>query len=115
VFLLLFFLSLSPLSSFRILPSHDYHDDVFHTRVCNCFVDIYVCVCPTSGSFQGATLYENPDFVSPNLIRSNAKKAKSFKYTNKVDSKDWHKVKVQESELPVDPVDAVFKRDDSDE
>ncbi len=57
-------------------------------------------------------MYENPEFVSPNLIRSNAKKQKSFKYGNKVDSKDWHKEKKKEAVLPVDEIDGVFKADD---
>eukprot|EP00899_Mesostigma_viride_P025455 jgi/Mesvir1/6094/Mv00811-RA.1 len=40
-----------------------------------------------ASSFCGATLYQNPDYVSPNVIRAMEKRAKSAKYATKVKHK----------------------------
>lgn len=33
-----------------------------------------------SGSFEGSVLYDNPNYVSPNAVRSEIKKKQSHKY-----------------------------------
>ncbi|KAJ3352200.1 hypothetical protein HDU83_008251 [Entophlyctis luteolus] len=41
-----------------------------------------------AGSFSGATLYENPDYISPNSMRSDARKEAQAKYVSKVAQKE---------------------------
>ena len=45
-----------------------------------------------SGSFKGKVLYENPSYVSPNVIRAEQKKGKSARYTQKVKAKKRRKM-----------------------
>jgi ribosome biogenesis protein BRX1 len=75
-------------------------------------------LCPIkvfSGSFQGTTLYENPDYVSPNSTRAEAKKLKSGKYSDKVDSKEWQQIKRADAVLPPDVLADIFVDDNQDE
>ena len=44
-----------------------------------------------SGSFKGKVLYENPQFISPNTMRSDAKRGQSSKYKMKVKAKKRRK------------------------
>ena len=41
-----------------------------------------------AGSFGGATLFENPSFVSPNEVRAAVKRAKGRKYAVKVEMQE---------------------------
>lgn len=61
------------------------------------------------GSFCGSTIYQNPNFVSPNMVRKLEKQETSIKYTNRVNANIMHAKRVEESNLPNDPLDDVFK------
>ncbi|KAI9325975.1 ribosome biogenesis protein BRX1 [Zopfochytrium polystomum] len=55
-----------------------------------------------SGSFLGATLYENPKFVSPNLVRREQRLAEQLKYFNRVKAtmeRDQRAVPLPQDEL----------------
>ncbi|PKA53095.1 hypothetical protein AXF42_Ash019003 [Apostasia shenzhenica] len=53
------------------------------------------------GSFGGPTLYENPYYVSPNLIRAMEKRKRAGKYVRKVKAKQRRKT--HEHENPLEP------------
>lgn len=61
------------------------------------------------GSFQGQTLFQNPDFVSPNEIRAMQHKRKSNTYVQRKESEKRRKVRKEELVLPEDPLDSVFR------
>jgi len=67
-----------------------------------------------SASFTGAVIYENPDYVSPNAIRSAMKLQEAMKY--KVKAKAAARKKRQETAmvLPEDELDTVFAEEDDD-
>jgi len=62
------------------------------------------------GSFGGATLYKNPEFVNPNKIRSAQAKKRSGKYDQRVADKKKRKEKDTElhTNIPHDDRDTVF-------
>jgi ribosome biogenesis protein BRX1 len=60
------------------------------------------------GPFGGQTLFQNPDFVSPNEIRSAQRKQKQG-YQERKESKDMRKVRKSEIVVPEDPLDSVFR------
>ena len=55
-----------------------------------------------AGSFSGATLYENPGYVSPNVVRAALKRRKGAKYEAKVKSKAKRKQTLREAEMDPD-------------
>ena len=69
------------------------------------------------GSFGGKTLFENPHYVSPNVVWNNNKKVrrdenleKSSKYASRVtQSKEYELKMMMASSLPVDPTSDVFR------
>jgi ribosome biogenesis protein BRX1 len=61
------------------------------------------------GSFGGQTLFQNPDFVSPNEIRAEEKKRQGRSYTDRKDSQKKRKIRQEELVLPEDPLDSVFR------
>lgn len=61
-----------------------------------------------SGSFGGQTLWENPEYVSPNLIRSRIKQIKSNKYSDAVTSKEERREYEKEHSVPVGELEDVF-------
>lgn len=61
------------------------------------------------GSFQGQTLFQNPDFVSPNEIRAMQHKRKSNTYVQRKESEKRRKVRKEELVVPEDPLDSVFR------
>lgn len=61
------------------------------------------------GSFSGPVLYENPDYTSPNLIRSLLKKQKGGKYATKVQSKTKRQAHVSAHPLPQPEFAGLFK------
>ncbi|XP_068642714.1 ribosome biogenesis protein BRX1 homolog 2-like [Aristolochia californica] len=61
------------------------------------------------GSFGGSTLYENPFFLSPNLIRSMEKKKKAGKYAKKIKAKTRRKVHELENQLERDEFADLWK------
>jgi ribosome biogenesis protein BRX1 len=60
------------------------------------------------GPFGGQTLFQNPDFVSPNEIRSVQRRQKQG-YQERKESKDMRKVRKSEIVVPDDPLDDVFR------
>jgi ribosome biogenesis protein BRX1 len=61
------------------------------------------------GSFGGQTLFQNPDFVSPNEIRSIHNKRKNTSYVHRKDSEKKRKIRKEELVVPEDPLDSVFR------
>lgn len=61
------------------------------------------------GSFGGRVLYDNPEFVSPNVVRRLIKQQKAGKYAAKVQQKAKRRAHEEENVLPVSEVDEVFK------
>ncbi|OMJ21945.1 Ribosome biogenesis protein BRX1 [Smittium culicis] len=61
------------------------------------------------GSFNGRTLFENPEFNTPTAIKSAVRRLKSQKYNNRVDSALDQKVKLAKHTMPQDPLKDVFQ------
>eukprot|EP00128_Syssomonas_multiformis_P014387 Colp12_sorted_trinity150504_noHs@18505 len=61
-----------------------------------------------AGSFCGATLWENPFYVSPNEFRRQQRRAASTKYLQRVQDKEAREQKKKVLELPKDELDGVF-------
>jgi len=65
-----------------------------------------------SGSFGGPTIYQNPDYISPNQLRASMRLEKSSKYINRLSSKKQTKEKrSQIAPHPRDYTDEVFASD----
>jgi len=62
-----------------------------------------------SGAFGGSTLYESPNYVSPNVIRRALRKRKSGHYEDRVISKKRREERKEDAILPPDPLKNVFK------
>lgn len=62
-----------------------------------------------SGSFSGAPIYENPDYLSPNAVRSFEKKKKSLKYANRVAQTVAYKTRQTDLQVEPDEVEQVFQ------
>ncbi len=60
------------------------------------------------GSFGGQTLFQNPDFISPNEIRAIEKKRKGRSYELRKESQKMRKTRQEEYVLPEDPLGSVF-------
>lgn len=70
-----------------------------------------LCLNPVkifAGSFAGATLYENPHYVSPNAMRTDSKRLKSNRYGAKVKAKQRRKAHEAANRLDPDVLDHVF-------
>lgn len=61
------------------------------------------------GSFGGQTLYLNPDYQSPNEIRSMEKRDKGNDYVNRKQSQKKRKERNENIVVPEDPLDTVFR------
>lgn len=61
------------------------------------------------GSFGGQTLFQNPEFISPNEIRAIEKKRKGQSYEHRKASQRMRKSREEEYVLPEDPLDTVFR------
>jgi ribosome biogenesis protein BRX1 len=60
------------------------------------------------GSFGGQTLFQNPNFISPNEIRVMHYKQKSNAYVERKESQKKRKTRRDEHALPEDPLAKVF-------
>ncbi|XP_043541006.1 ribosome biogenesis protein BRX1 homolog [Chiloscyllium plagiosum] len=62
------------------------------------------------GSFGGPTLYENPNYQSPNMHRRMLRLATAAKFVEKSRTKEWQRLQRTEERmvLPEDPTQAVF-------
>ncbi|KAF9154433.1 Ribosome biogenesis protein brx1 [Actinomortierella ambigua] len=56
------------------------------------------------GSFGGQTAFENPEFISPNVVRANLRRDKATKYKARMEALDQRDVKMKKSQLPEDPL-----------
>jgi ribosome biogenesis protein BRX1 len=61
------------------------------------------------GSFGGQTLFQNPDFVSPNEIRAMQYKRKGNTYMQRKEYEKKRKTRNDEIVVPVNPLDSVFR------
>lgn len=61
------------------------------------------------GSFGGQTLFQNPDFISPNEIRAMEYKRKGSTYMQRKQSEKKRKIRKEELVLPHDPLESVFR------
>ena len=77
-------------------------------------------LCPIrmfSGSFVGATLWENPDYVSPNALRAAVREARGREYSDRLDSTQRTRQHKKEARMQENDVDTVFNQpleDDDD-
>ena len=62
-----------------------------------------------AGSFGGPTLYENAEYVSPNTMRSEARKATASKYLQRTEAKTTMFERHHGMVLPKDEVEEVFR------
>ena len=60
------------------------------------------------GAFGGATLWENPAFVSPNEVRSVERRQKGDKYSGRLANEQKRKARREESAPGPDPLGDVF-------
>ena len=68
-----------------------------------------------SGSFKGQVLYENPSYVSPNVLRADMKRGNSAKYTQKVKAKKRRKMHEENNRrAPDEFADLWQEQDESD-
>ena len=61
------------------------------------------------GSFGGQTLYQNPEYVNPNLVRAEQRREKGFSYEKRKGSERLRKKRKEDLVVPADPLDNVFK------
>lgn len=64
-------------------------------------------------SFSGKTLYENPMYVSPSVVRRQMKKAASSGYAKKVERKNKHAEHFERIQSAPNPIDNVFSEADA--
>ena len=62
-----------------------------------------------SGAFQGATIFSNTSYVSPNTIRSQEKVARSVKYSARKEAQKSSNLRQQTLPKVKDPFEKVFK------
>ena len=61
------------------------------------------------GSFGGQTLFQNPDFVSPNDLRASEKQMKGLAYGDRKHSQKQRKERKSQLVVPDDPLESVFR------
>ncbi|EPZ31308.1 Brix-domain-containing protein [Rozella allomycis CSF55] len=61
------------------------------------------------GCFSGPVLYENPDFVSPNVVRSEARKEQAMKSRQRIIEQPYKEKKIEEKNLPKDELSTIFE------
>jgi ribosome biogenesis protein BRX1 len=64
-----------------------------------------------SGSFGGATLWENAEFVSPNALRAQMKAARGSEYVKRQAGKQSTRAHKRDAQLPDNEIDSVFAAD----
>jgi ribosome biogenesis protein BRX1 len=62
-----------------------------------------------SGSFNGQTLYQNGDFVSPNEVRAEKARELGSTYKDRKMSEKMSKERKSNMVVPEDPLNSVFK------
>jgi ribosome biogenesis protein BRX1 len=61
------------------------------------------------GSFGGQTLFQNPDFVSPNTIRAMEKRVKGMSYEDRKQAQLYRKERTSQIVVAKDPLGDVFR------
>ena len=61
------------------------------------------------GSFGGQTLFQNPDFVSPNEVRAEQRRDKGQTYDDRKKSQKKRKERLEQIVVPEDPLASVFR------
>ncbi|KAJ1670220.1 Karyopherin transporter [Coemansia sp. RSA 25] len=61
------------------------------------------------GSFGGPTLYENPRYISPNVVRAAVRSQKATKYASRVADTQDREARARANPLPSDPLQDVFE------
>ena len=77
-----------------------------------------LCLSPIrifSGSFEGATLWESSEYVSPNELRAAMQKRKGDEYRERVEGKERTREHKRASRMDDNEVDAVFEADMGEE
>lgn len=62
-------------------------------------------------SFSGATLWENPEYVSPARYRQSLKKNSKYRYMNRTEQKVAHEVTKPKTSYALDALNDIFKGD----
>jgi len=65
-----------------------------------------------SGSFCGSTLYANPEYVSPNQIRTRENEERSHKYVSHIEQMKKAAKRKAKRVVKSNPADTVFADDD---
>lgn len=65
-----------------------------------------------AGSMSGATLWENPQWVSPNALRAQALASKAGKFDKRVAAHAATAKHKAEAKLPENPIDSVFEQEE---
>ncbi|KAJ1825243.1 Ribosome biogenesis protein brx1 [Coemansia sp. RSA 2671] len=61
------------------------------------------------GSFGGPTLYENPRYISPNVVRAAVRSQKATKYASRVADTQDREARARANPMPTDPLRDVFE------
>lgn len=61
------------------------------------------------GSFRGQTLYQNPDFISPNTVRAMLKRKIGKTYEDRKEAQQKRDERKAQIVLPENPLDDVFR------
>jgi ribosome biogenesis protein BRX1 len=62
-----------------------------------------------SGSFGGPTLWQSPNYVSPNLVRSQLQTRKSAKYAERINSREERADHTESNTIAEDEIETVFQ------
>lgn len=81
---------------------------VLSSHVGTCTAQIF------GGSFGGPTLYDNPDYTSPNAVRAAIKRQAAGKYGSKVAARDRREAHKGDNPLPRDPMEGLFRGEDDE-
>ncbi|KAG2485436.1 hypothetical protein HYH03_015815 [Edaphochlamys debaryana] len=68
-----------------------------------------------AGSFGGTTLYDNPEYMSPNAIRAAVKRKAAGKYGSKVAARDRRTEHKAANPTPRAPMEGLFKGDEGED
>lgn len=72
--------------------------------------DISIQVKILAGSFTGATLYENPNYISPNKLRRMQKSRKDGRYAARVQAKESREEKKEKLAVEPSELDELFRK-----
>jgi len=67
-----------------------------------------------TGSFFGSTVYENPAFVHPNMLRRMIRKRSSSGYEHRIATREKKKKRTNALKLEKDPVNEIFRTEPED-